>query len=498
MPGPNTAGPPSPTLDGARVLLVDPYLRREDPMERQGEEQYPSLGVLSLAAYLRHRGADVRVVDLTFERDLGRVREALGSFRPEVVGVHTKTLTLERSLALARLAREAGAFTVAGGPDASSRVDRYLRSGFDAVVTGEGETTLVDLVHARNEGSTLFGIPGVAFLHEGSSVQGPPRSYLPDLDALPLPAWDLIDLEGYLDRWSRLTGDRRMAVVTSRGCPFDCSWCSKPTFGRTFRQRSVGSLMHELAMLRELYGVDYVRVCDDVFGIQRAWTEEFLEEMIARDWGMRFECLSRVDLLKPELLPRLKRAGLARVFLGVESGSQKMLDLMNRGTRLTQVERCARALKEHGVRQHWFLMLGYPGETLADIESTVELFRRYSPEEYSVSVALPLPGTRFERLVQGSPATGENPLLFEGVDGEIVHRWTRGRLRFWRRMAPFASHFRPSTSARLERASDWFGQEVARRIVVGEEAPRVPPRREEPRQSWLSRPPGEPPRRPAA
>ncbi|EQD67964.1 radical SAM domain-containing protein, partial [mine drainage metagenome] len=167
----------------------------------------------------------------------------------------------------------------------------------------------------------------------------------------------------------------------------------------SFRQRSIRSVLQELSALRELYGVDYVRICDDVFGIQRRWTEEFLDALIARRWGLRFECLSRADLLRPELLPRLKEAGLRRVFLGVESGSQAMLDLMNRGITLSQVERASAALRAHGIDQYWFLMLGYPGETLGDLDATVRLFRRFAPEEYSVSVAVPLPGTRFEKLV---------------------------------------------------------------------------------------------------
>ena len=441
-------------------------------MERKEQEQYPSLGLLSLAAYARQHGADVRVVDLTFARGLGPFDGAFRSFAPQVVGVHTKTLTLPRALAIARRAGAGGAFTLAGGPDSSSRPETYLAGGFDAVATGEGETTLVDILRARAEGESLFGLPGVAFLHQGAVVRGPPRPFLPDLDVLPLPAWDLIDLEEYLSRWKRLTGTRRMAVVTSRGCPFDCSWCSKPTFGRSFRQRSVRSVLQELSELRKLYGVDYVRICDDVFGIQRHWTEGFMDALIARRWGLQFECLSRADLLRPEILPRWKEAGLRRVFLGVESGSQAMLDLMNRGTTLSQVERAAGALRTHGIGQYWFLMLGYPGETLGDLDATVRLFRRFAPEEYSVSVAVPLPGTRFERLVEagtgGSGAPQERaPVLYEGVFPSPVYRWTRARMRFWRRLDPIARRYLPVVGEKLGSATDWWSQEIARKVLTG-------------------------------
>lgn len=444
-------------------------------MERKSEEQYPSLGLLSIAAYLREAGQDVEIIDLTFERGLERVRSRARSFRPDVVGVHTKTLTEARSLSIAKIAHRLGAVAIAGGPDASSRPENYLHGSFDAVVTGEGESTLLEVVRALQEKRSLFGIPGVCFRHEGSTVRGPSRPLLRNLDDLPLPAWDLIDMEGYLARWERSTGTRRMAVLTSRGCPFDCSWCSKPTFGRTFRQRSVTSVLRELRALQEHYRVDYVRICDDVFGIQRAWTEQFLDALADEPVRLRFECLSRVDLLRPELLPRMSRAGLSRVFLGVESGSQRMLDLMNRGTNLSQIHRCSRALRAHGVRQYWFLMLGYPGETLEDIEQTFQLFRTFGPEEYSISVAVPLPGTRLERLVSESSlhhlAERDMGRLYEGVYPPAVYSWEKARFRWSKVVNGRAGQFDPQVVRALERGGDEVARNVVSKIVLSPGGP---------------------------
>ncbi|HEV2166711.1 MAG TPA: radical SAM protein, partial [Thermoplasmata archaeon] len=334
----------APGSEPPRVLLVDPYLAREDPMERKFIELYPSLGVLSLAAYLRDAGVRVEVSDLTFARSARPVALRIREFAPHVVGVHTKSLTLRRSVEIARVATKAGAVAVAGGPDAASRPDLYLEEGFDAVATGEGEATLLDASRRVVQGETMAGTPGLVIRSGGSLVAGPPRPFLRPLDRLPMPAWDLIDMEGYLGRWERRTGERRMAVLTSRGCPFDCSWCSKPTFGRSFRQMSPERVIRELAELKGRFGVDYVRFCDDVFGIQRTWLESLLDGMEAADLHLQFECLARVELLKADLLKRMRGLGLARVYVGVESGSQKMLDLMNRGTRLAQVERAAQNL----------------------------------------------------------------------------------------------------------------------------------------------------------
>jgi len=473
---------PARSARAPRVLLVDPYLAREDPMERKFVELYPSLGLLTLGAYLRGAGVDVAMVDLTFERDVRAVSARLRSFRPDVVGVHTKTLTADRALDIARRAHDAGAFAVAGGPDSATRAEHYLANGFDAVVPAEGEEALVELAHVVRDGRDPVHVAGTVHRRAGRLVRAPGRPWLKDLDALPLPAWDLVDMEEYLGRWARSTGERRAAVLTSRGCPFDCSWCSKPTFGRTFRQQSPERVLEELEALKQRYRVDYVRFCDDVFGISRPWIDRLLTGMIDRKLDLRFECLARVDLLKPELLHRMREAGLARVYVGVESGSQKMLDLMNRGTKLAQVERTAQALRQEGIRQYWFLMLGYPGETLEDIEATLRLFRRFSPEEYSVSIAVPIPGTRFHEKVKArltgrarrTSGAGGSSLLYEAAYPETLYRWEQTRFGIEAALGKARERLSPRVAARLGRAADRFHERVATPLLVGKRPPPEP------------------------
>jgi anaerobic magnesium-protoporphyrin IX monomethyl ester cyclase len=463
------------TAGASRILLVDPYMAREDPMERKFVELYPSLGLLQLGAYARQQGSEVALIDLTFDRDIGRATRALRTFAPHVVGVHTKTLTFRRSVELAEAAGSAGVVSVAGGPDAATRPAEYLRAGFDAVVLGEGEATLVELAQKVAAGVDPAGTAGVVVAREGRLVRGAHRPFLRDLDELPLPAWDLVDMDRYLGEWERRAGERRAAVLTSRGCPFDCSWCSKPTFGRTFRQQSPERVVAELVALHRQYGVDYVRFCDDVFGISRAWIERLLDGMAAADLHIRFECLARVDLLKPDLLHRLRAAGLARVYVGVESGSQKMLDLMNRGTRLAQVERTAAALRAEGIRQFWFLMLGYPGETLEDIEATLALFRKFSPEEYSVSIAVPIEGTRFHETVKdrllhrrGTRASqGGSMLLYEAAYPESLYRWQQARFGLEAALGKARGHLKPEVVERVGRVADRFHRSVATPLLVG-------------------------------
>lgn len=447
-------------------------------MERKFVELYPSLGILTLSAWLRDHGVHVEVTDLTFARDAEPVTQHLRKFRPHLVGVHTKTLTMPRALEVAARARAEGVPVVAGGPDSATRPDKYLDEGFDAVVPSEGEATLVEAAMRVASGEPLAGCPGTVTRVNGHTVVGPTRPFLRNLDDLPLPAWDLIDMEAYLAAWQRTTGERRAAVLTSRGCPFDCSWCSKPTFGRTYRQQSVGRVLAELSALHHRYRVDYVRFCDDVFGVDRRWLEDLLNRLIAEGPHLGFECLARVDLLKPDLLDRMKAAGLQRVYLGVESGSQKMLDAMSRGTRLAQIERVAASLRAHRVRQFWFLMLGYPGETLEDIEATLQLFRRFSPEEYSVSIAVPVPGTRFydsvkDRLrgrARSTRGSGGATLLYEATYPESLYRWQQVRFAWEARLRRIRERFSPEVAERLSRAADEIHERVAKPVLLGRPA----------------------------
>jgi len=218
-----------------------------------------------------------------------------------------------------------------------------------------------------------------------------------------------------------------------------------------------------------------VRFCDDVFGISRPWLERLLRGMREARLDLRFECLARVELLKPDLLSEMRAAGLERVYVGVESGSQKMLDLMNRGTKLRQIERTAEALRRAGVRQFWFLMLGYPGETEEDIEATLQLFRRFSPEEYSVSIAVPIPGTRFHEKVRdrlhgaarSTRGSGGRNLLFQAAYPQSFYRWEQTRFGLEAALGKARGRISPKVVEGIGKAADRFHRRVATPLLAG-------------------------------
>jgi anaerobic magnesium-protoporphyrin IX monomethyl ester cyclase len=245
---------------------------------------------------------------------------------------------------------------------------------------------------------------------------------LKDLDALPLPAWDLVDAERYRAAWTEAHGRLSWNMVTSRGCPYGCNWCAKPIFGRRYAQRSPEGAADELRRLKERVAPDHVWFADDIFGLTPAWLERFAREVVRLGARTPFSMQSRVNLMRPETVSALAEAGAEEVWMGVESGSQRILDAMEKGSRVDEARGATRALKAAGIRACWFVQLGYLGEEWEDIRLTRDLVRAERPDEIGVSVSYPLPGTRFYELVRDEVGRKRNwehtddlAMLFHGT-----------------------------------------------------------------------------------
>jgi radical SAM superfamily enzyme YgiQ (UPF0313 family) len=391
------------------VLLTHSYHLYYDRKQIRKMQPYPPLGTLYAAALLRQRGFSVALFDSMLEDPERGFAGAVARYRPRVVAVYEDNFNFLSKMCLSRmrrvalgmidLAKAAGAQVVVNGSDSSDHVEEYLQAGADFVLLGEAEWTVLELVESLvgNSPHPAESIPGLAFVRPqtGQIFRTPPRPLMRNLDDLPFPARDLIDVQRYYDAWKSAHGFFSINLVASRGCPYRCNWCAKPIYGDSFHLRAAEAVAAEMRELKETYGAEHLWFADDTFGLKPRWVLDFAASVERLDATVPFKMQSRVDLMKEETVAALRRAGCGEVWMGVESGSQKILDAMDKGTRVEQVVRARENLRRYGVRACFFLQFGYPGEEWPDIQKTVQLVRQTQPDDIGVSVSYPLPGTKF-------------------------------------------------------------------------------------------------------
>jgi anaerobic magnesium-protoporphyrin IX monomethyl ester cyclase len=317
----------------------------------------------------------------------------------------------EAAFAMIAAARARGVTTLVAGSDATDHDLAYLAAGADAVVRGEGEVTLVqalDALTGRGDGG-LAAVAGLALLRgDGTVLRTPPRPFVKDLDALPFPAWDLVDWDRYRAVWRARHGYHSINLATTRGCPYHCNWCAKPVYGQRYAVRSPERVAAEMAWVKRAYAPDHVSFVDDIFGLRPGWVEAFADAVQAADARLPFRCLSRADLLTDATVAALVRAGCRTIWIGAESGSQRVLDAMEKGTTVDEIRAAARRAHAAGMEIGFFLQFGYPGETREDIDLTRALVRECAPDDIGVSVSYPLPGTPFYERVRAELGAKQN------------------------------------------------------------------------------------------
>jgi anaerobic magnesium-protoporphyrin IX monomethyl ester cyclase len=396
------------------VLLGQSYYLRFDKKLWKAMQPYPPLGTLYAAAHLRRCGYEVAVFDAMLSQSTEKWDEALVADLPTFAVLFEDNFNYLSKMCLRRMrtaaldmitsARRHGCTVAVCGSDAADHPEAYLDGGAHFVLIGEGEETLAELVDylsGRSSGA-LSEVRGLAYRGaHGSLVRTPPRPVATQLDALSLPAWDLIDVSRYRDIWMREHGYFSLNLVTSRGCPFHCNWCAKPIWGQRYNARSPEDVVDEMAYLKARFAPDHFWFMDDMMGVKPGWMNHFAELVAARGLRTPFKSLNRVDmLLRDGEIEALRRAGCEIVWTGVESGSQKILDAMDKGIRVEQVREAASRLHAAGIEVGFFLQFGFPGETRTDIELTVDLVRACLPDQIGISVSYPLPGTPFHEMVR--------------------------------------------------------------------------------------------------
>jgi radical SAM superfamily enzyme YgiQ (UPF0313 family) len=379
------------------ILLTHGYFLYEDPKELQIMKPYPPLGILYICAHLRNKGLGVEVFDSTFS-SRQTLFETLRKGPPSVLGVYANLMTRPNVVEILRVAKDAGWKTVAGGPEPSAYIDEYLEAGADVIVIGEGEVTLEELVPVLNSqsGEALQHVKGIVFrASDGSIVRTPPRDQIRDIDAQPWPARESIDLTRYLAVWREHHGMGSVSLITARGCPYHCRWCSHEVFGKTHRRRKPASVADELEWLIGRYQPEMAWMADDVFTIHHGWLFQYAAELKRRGLKLPFECISRADRLNPQVAETLAEMGCFRVWIGSESGSQRILDAMERGVTAEEVRAAVATCKSHGIKTGMFLMWGYEGEELGDIEATIDHVKKSDPDIFFTTVAYPIKGTPY-------------------------------------------------------------------------------------------------------
>ncbi|HZU24393.1 MAG TPA: radical SAM protein [Bryobacteraceae bacterium] len=399
-----------------------------DPKQVRKMQPYPPLQTLIAAAVLRAEGYSVALFDSTFAEPEAGFREALKRYRPGLVVVAEDNFNFLTKMCLVRnrevafgfaaAARQMGVRIIVNGSDAADRAGDYLAAGFDAVIAGELEQTLLEFCAVRAQ-----GLAGLVWMGPDGRVQhGPIRKPNFDLGALPEPAWDLVDMGAYRDAWRSAHGYFSLNLVSSRGCPFRCNWCAKPIYGGTYRFHSPAAVARDMLHLKREYQPDMIWFADDIFALSRQWTAEFAAEVERLDARVPFRMQSRCDLMTRDTVADLRRAGCAEVWMGAESGSQRVLDAMEKDLSVRAVRAACENARAHDIRPCLFLQFGYPGETWDDIQQTIDMVRAVRPADVGISVSYPLPNTRLYEKVRADRAAKTNwrdsddlDLMFRGA-----------------------------------------------------------------------------------
>ena len=436
------------------VLFTHSYFLEFDPKEFKTMMPYPPLGTLYAAAFARQNGFSIALADSMLARNEDHILSSLRNHSPKVFVIYDDDFNYLTKMCLSRMrdaafrmstiAKQHGCTVIVHGSDSADHIEKYFSHGADYVLCGEGETTLVEtlefLLQGKGERET---IKGLAYPESGSIRHTEPRRPRQNLDTLPFPAWDLVDIELYRRTWKERHGYFSVNMVTTRGCPFHCNWCAKPIYGQVYNSRSPENVVAEMKWMKEAICPDHIWFCDDIFGLKPGWIQSFADEIHRRDATIPFKCLGRVDLLvKDDTIDALRRAGCTSVWVGAESGSQKILDAMEKGTTVEQIYDTTRRLRQAGINIGFFLQYGYSGETRDDIEKTLQMVKDCMPDEIGISVSYPLPGTKFHERVKSQ--LGEKTNWVESADLDMMyhgmflpefyralHKVTHKKFRIW-------------------------------------------------------------------
>lgn len=389
-----------------KIILTHSYFIEEDEREQQIMKPYVPLGILYISSWLEKHGYDNEVFDSTFS-SFEKQKQFILERKPDVLALYTNLMTKLNVLRTIRFVKTSPELKhtriILGGPEVRNHLQNFLKHGADYIVLGEGEVTMLELVSFLDNKNDLSPeeIAGIAYTDaNGAHQQNAERDKLKNLDELPMPNRTKVNMQLYFDAWKERHGASAISINTMRGCPYSCKWCSRAVYGQSYRRRSAKHVVDEIEWIQANYEVDSIWFVDDVFTVSHKWLKEFREELERRKIKGAFECITRADRMNEEVIDDLKASGCFRVWIGAESGSQKVIDLMDRRVDVMQVRNMIRSSQAKGIQAGTFIMVGYPGETEADIFETVKHLKDSNPDLFTVTVAYPIKGTPLYQEVE--------------------------------------------------------------------------------------------------
>ncbi|MDN3664296.1 B12-binding domain-containing radical SAM protein [Algibacter miyuki] len=378
------------------IVLTHSYFLNEDDKEQKIMKPYAPLGLLYISGYLNANNVKNHVFDSTFYTAQEQLL-FLKKEQPKAVAIYTNLMTKINVIKLVKILKNDAIYgfpkIILGGPDLTYNLENYLNTGADFIIIGEGEQTTLELYSAILANKPHNNITGIAYLENGMVIKTPPRIKMKSLEELPLPNRAAIPVDKYLNTWKTHHKKSSMTVSTQRGCPYTCKWCSTAVYGQSYRRRPANMVAEELKYLKTEYNPDSIWFVDDVFTVSHKWIKEFHEEILKQDAIIPFECITRAERLNDEILGLLKDMGCYRIWIGAESGSQKIIDAMDRRVDVDVVKSAIQKTNALGMETGTFIMVGYPGEDELDIKESIRYLKAANPTHFTITVAYPIKGT---------------------------------------------------------------------------------------------------------
>ncbi len=395
-----------------KILFAHSYFLRFDPKQWKMQQPYPPLGTISAAAFLKSKNYSISLFDSMFAHSAEEIIPFLAKDKPDYLVIYddgfnylTKmclTNMREAAFQMIHFAKARNIKVIVNSSDSTDHPEKYLSAGADYIIYGEGEEALGELAdHLSVSDQQPDFIAGLIYMTPTGLFKSPKRNVLKSIDDLPTPAWDLINMSEYKDRWIASTGYFSLNLSTTRGCPFHCNWCAKPIYGNRYNVHSPLRIVEQIKFLQSTFGASHFWMTDDIFGLKPGWVKEFADLIEASQLKFKFKIQSRADLLTNDnAISDLARAGCEIVWMGAESGSQKILDAMDKGITVKQIRDASIGLRKAGVKAAFFLQFGYPGENKNDVKLTLKMLSDLKPDDIGISVSYPLPGTVFYERVK--------------------------------------------------------------------------------------------------